>query len=493
MGDSNGDYTKYGTYPMDFTCVDRDNNNQYTRPGIFTPTNPGWNINQNPYIPPYSQTTPMFVSQDQGQTTPPSKIPSVSSQYSYPVMTSTPVTEQFNHLSGNSGNLAGENDSNGWKGFFLKWILGIVFISVLISGAVNMYPWHELVCWLKLNFVVICTTVFILFLLTVIVKMFEGDKRRKNTLYEPCTVQPMDGSNFTPPERTYQEKDQKVRKKLSFEPEERFGSENSARQSEIHVKRTFDGTTQDVWSDFLRYYENIATLNGWSDERKRMVFLTTLRGQAEAYVHGLPNSDIINWNSLLQKMELRFGHSNMKESYLVEAKLRKRKSGETFRDLGQSIEDLYRRAYPASPDTVQENSIKTFLDACGESEEFRLSVRRSRPKTLQDAVTSAMEEECIRLSERHKNSMKKSVYSVETNNKDQYSRRKNDNSQRGRRVPNTANYRKAKVEDITCYNCGEIGHYRSQCGRLLRGNIVPPVKTDGDRAVSQLNGARSEQ
>lgn len=89
--------------------------------------------------------------------------------------------------------------------------------------------------------------------------------------------------------------------------------------------------------------------------------------------------------------------------------------------------------------------------------------------------------------------MKKSVYSVETNNKDQYSRRKNDNSQRGRRVPNTANYRKAKVEDITCYNCGEIGHYRSQCGRLLRGNIVPPVKTDGDRAVSQLNGARSEQ
>ncbi|CAG2185650.1 unnamed protein product [Mytilus edulis] len=223
MGDSNGDYTKYGTYPMDFTCVDRDNNNQYTRPGIFTPTNPGWNINQNLYIPPYSQTTPMFVSQDQDQTTPPSKIPSVSSQYSYPVMTSTPVTEQFNHLSGNSGNLAGENDSNGWKGFFLKWILGIVFISVLISGAVNMYPWHELVCWLKLNFVVICTTVFILFLLTVIVKMFEGDKRRKNTLYEPCTVQPMDGSNFTPPERTYQEKDQKVRKKLSFEPEERFG------------------------------------------------------------------------------------------------------------------------------------------------------------------------------------------------------------------------------------------------------------------------------
>ncbi|VDI18408.1 Hypothetical predicted protein [Mytilus galloprovincialis] len=61
-------------------------------------------------------------------------------------------------------------------------------------------------------------------------------------------------------------------------------------------------------------------------------------------------------------MELRFGHSNMKESYLVEAKLRKRKSGETFRDLGQSIEDLYRRAYPASPDTAIEDEIKKLED-----------------------------------------------------------------------------------------------------------------------------------
>ncbi|CAC5364643.1 unnamed protein product [Mytilus coruscus] len=292
-----------------------------------------------------------------------------------------------------------------------------------------------------------------------------------------------------------------MRKKLSFEPDgsieslQCFGKERSAKQSEILIKRTFNGTTQDVWSDFLRYYENIARLNSWEEGRKWMVFLTALRGQAEVYVHGLPDSDITNWNSLLQKMELCFGHSNMKESYLVEAKLRKRKPGETFRDLGQSIEDLYRRAYPASPDTVQENSIKTFLDAYGESEEFRLSVRRSRPKTLQDAVTSAMEKEYIRLSKRHKISAKKTVYSVETHNKDQYSRRKIDYSaQRGRRVPNTSNYRKAKVEDsVTCFNCSEIGHYRSQCGRFKTGNSVPPVKTDGEKAVSQLNGSRSEQ
>lgn len=60
-------------------------------------------------------------------------------------------------------------------------------------------------------------------------------------------------------------------------------------------------------------------------------------------------------------MEQRFGHPNMTESYLAEAKLRKRKNGESFRDLRQAIEQLYRRAYPNNLDMVHECSIKSFL------------------------------------------------------------------------------------------------------------------------------------
>lgn len=89
-----------------------------------------------------------------------------------------------------------------------------------------------------------------------------------------------------------------------------------------------------------------------------MVFFTSLRGQAETFVHGLPNDVQSNWDSLLQRMDLRFGHVNMKENYLVEAKLRRRKPGESFRDLRQDIEDLFRRGYPNNPETVRESSIK---------------------------------------------------------------------------------------------------------------------------------------
>ena len=64
---------------------------------------------------------------------------------------------------------------------------------------------------------------------------------------------------------------------------------------------------------------------------------------------------------------------------MAEAKLRKRQAGESLRDFGQALEDLYRRAYPENSDIVEENAMKAFLDKCGQSEDFRLAVKMTRP------------------------------------------------------------------------------------------------------------------
>ena len=72
---------------------------------------------------------------------------------------------------------------------------------------------------------------------------------------------------------------------------------------------------------------------------------------------------------------------------------------ESLRDFGQPLEDLYRRAYTENPDIVEENAIKAFLDKCGQSEDVRLAIKRTRSKTLQEAVVNAMQEACLRVSE----------------------------------------------------------------------------------------------
>ena len=168
---------------------------------------------------------------------------------------------------------------------------------------------------------------------------------------------------------------------------------------QVPVKRLFKGDGEDIWSEFIQHLEYVATINGWNEERIRIIFFTVLRGQAETYAYGLPMEIRNNWTELKRAMDDRFGHRAMKESYVAEAKMRKKKHRETFRDFGQAIEDLYRKAYPDNRDYVQESSMKTFLDNCSEDHEFRFAVKRTRPRNLQDAVTAAMQEECIRLGE----------------------------------------------------------------------------------------------
>ena len=169
---------------------------------------------------------------------------------------------------------------------------------------------------------------------------------------------------------------------------------------EYHVRRTFSSSNADVWAEFLQYFENLAELNAWGQEKSSRVLLSTLRGQAETFDYGLPFVFQGDYNRFKRKMEERFWNTAMKGRYMAEAKLRKGQAGESLRDFGQALEDLYRRAYPENPDIVEENAIKAFLDNCGQSEDFRLAIKRTRPKTLQEAVVNAMQEECLRVSEK---------------------------------------------------------------------------------------------
>ena len=59
--------------------------------------------------------------------------------------------------------------------------------------------------------------------------------------------------------------------------------------------------------------------------------------------------------------------------------------------------------------------MKTFLDNCSGNDDFRLAVKRTRSKTLAEAVTAVMQEECIRFTENRKSapkSLSPQVYDV---------------------------------------------------------------------------------
>jgi antibiotic biosynthesis monooxygenase (ABM) superfamily enzyme len=41
------------------------------------------------------------------------------------------------------------------------------------------------------------------------------------------------------------------------------------------VRRTFSEANNDVWNEFVQYFENLAELNAWHNEKSRRVLLST--------------------------------------------------------------------------------------------------------------------------------------------------------------------------------------------------------------------------
>ena len=348
---------------------------------------------------------------------------------------STPETEVL------ASPLPQENRSDGWLKVMLFWI-AILALMVVFIGSVFRSFLDVIVLWIMKNIIFVCA----LFVLCIILI---------GLVYRSCAG---------------------VRR--SQRPRNAINSDVfSGRSANIQVKRTFSGDGTTIWSEFERYFENVSNINHWPMEQRRSVLLTTLRGQAETYAYGLPESILHDYGSLSRALNERFGHTALKESYLAEAKLRKKKDSESFRDFGQAIEDLYRRAHPGNREFVEENSLKTFLDNCSPYEDFRLAVKRTRPKKIQEAITSAMQEECIRVGESESSKpgkqWKRDIYTVRLNE------RNSENTANAPTVPNQVVKRK-------CYECGSDKHLRNRCPRIIRrspqvvdrsnpqGNDLPP-------------------
>ncbi|MEW8548533.1 MAG: hypothetical protein AB2693_33955, partial [Candidatus Thiodiazotropha sp.] len=277
-----------------------------------------------------------------------------------------------------------------WVKFVLFWIIVAATILTVHFGVEKFKKWKAIVGEriLSLDHISLFYIVIgCVFLISVFVNIFCLD--RNSCKLSESVMSPVPISGFV---------------KCKGAPEENrskhldnSGSVNPTR--DFPCRRTFSGQGADVWHDFRRYFENISKLNNWTSEYSRRTLLCCLRGQAEAFAYGLPLMQQNDLKLLLEKLEERFGPANMKDSFIADAKLRRKRKDETYREFGQAVEDLYRKAYPNNLDIVKEQAMITFLDNCHESTDFRLAVKRTGPKTIQEAVTNAMKEESLRLTE----------------------------------------------------------------------------------------------
>ncbi|KYN03599.1 hypothetical protein ALC62_05550, partial [Cyphomyrmex costatus] len=184
----------------------------------------------------------------------------------------------------------------------------------------------------------------------------------------------------------------------------------------------------------------------------------------------------LEFEELKAKLELRFGEAHSLQNYYMQFTNRKQKFGETIAALGSDIERLARLAYPESSDTMcdkiacaqfvsalSDNYLKRTLQLEGVAS-LRLAIERA--KTI-----SLIQESCFgKKNENNFNSEKRKEKNFnegkdgqdETDTKEENEETNTNKDNKNKKFFKNKNDKRIGNKK-ECWECGGVGHFRSEC------------------------------
>ena len=248
-------------------------------------------------------------------------------------------------------------------------------------------------------------------------------------------------------------------------------------------------------------FQEISTLQHWSEERAAVILLSKLDGEAFEVASSCPDKTLANLIS-----ELRENFATHNHDVIVhELKARVQRKGETFASLASAIRKLVMKAYPTATTETQETlSTEYFIDAILDSK-VRSKVRDLKPKTLKEAAGEAREFVAHREVENALNHTSKNPAGARCVTDDDVSPmdgRLTKVEERLGQLHDTLSQQKAAAAPAkeptgskgrgrgrgrgppTCFSCGYKGHIHRWCPFAAGAQFVPPrgVMTQGAAA-----------
>ena len=147
----------------------------------------------------------------------------------------------------------------------------------------------------------------------------------------------------------------------------------------------------------------VAEINNWEVDEKAIHLAVSLQEKARTVLGDLNHSEMRNYKKLTSALVNRFGTENQAEMFRATLRSRHRNKDESLPELAQNIKRLTRQAYPSAPAEIRSTvAMDHFIDALNDSD-TRWKIRQTRPKTLEDALTLAVELEAFLTAERQRN------------------------------------------------------------------------------------------
>ena len=162
----------------------------------------------------------------------------------------------------------------------------------------------------------------------------------------------------------------------------------------------YDGKS--AWDAYHTQFELLAGVNRWSNTEKATYLAVSLRGSAATVLTNLPPDQRCDYSALTAALESRFGSAHQTELNRTKLKARARRRDEALPELAEDVERLTRLAYPDAAESMIEVLAKDqFIDSLAD-EDVRLRIRQNRPKTLREALETALELESYQLASKQR-------------------------------------------------------------------------------------------
>ncbi|VDH95431.1 Hypothetical predicted protein [Mytilus galloprovincialis] len=159
---------------------------------------------------------------------------------------------------------------------------------------------------------------------------------------------------------------------------------------------TFDGQNSD-WVDYIIQFGKVATWNGWDPYESAQQLVMSLRGVAQRMVSELNPYQLNDFTFLKHMLSQRFNPLERETAHKYEFKNRKKRKDESVSDFGHALRRLASQAFPERDAISIEGSvIEQFIEGIGNSH-FQSYIRLfSKPRTLEQAISFAIEYEAVK-------------------------------------------------------------------------------------------------
>ena len=156
---------------------------------------------------------------------------------------------------------------------------------------------------------------------------------------------------------------------------------------------TFSGEAGSSWTEWKYHFQNVATVNEWSDAQKLQWLRVRLTGRAQKAIQHLSAEVAASLEQTMKALDERFEPASRKTLYQAEFQTRRKKRSESWAEFAEDLKTLADKGFPDMQETAREQlSLHVFLQQL-DPPQVSFSVKQKRPKTLDEAVAATIEME----------------------------------------------------------------------------------------------------